>query len=72
MNNKIISDMINLKLEIIEEVSQHLPAATKEKIDRIEYEFMNAMSEVSKEYLEKTGKPEDEKQQKQMKKVLIE
>jgi len=57
MNNKIIKDMINLKMEIIEEVSQHLPAATKGKIDRLEYEFMAAMSEVSKEYLEKTEKP---------------
>lgn len=72
MNNNIIKDMINLKMEIIEEISQHLPPATKEKIDRLEYEFMSVMNEMSKEYLEKAKKPEDEKQQKQMKKVPIE
>lgn len=72
MNNNIIKDIINLKLEIIDEISQHLPAATKEKIDRLEYEFMSAINEKSKEYLEKTKKPEEEKQQNQMKKVPIE
>lgn len=72
MNYNIIKDMINLKIEIIEEISQHLPAATKEKIDRLEYEFMSTMNEMSKEYLGKTKKPEEEKQQKQMKKVSIE
>ena len=72
MNNNIIKDLINLKIEIIEEISQHLPPATKEKLDRLEYEFMSVMNEMSKEYLEKTKKPEDEKQQKQMKKVPVE
>lgn len=57
MNNNIIRDIINLKMEIVDEVSQHLPAATKEKIEHLEYEFMAAMNEVSKEYLEKTEKP---------------
>ena len=71
MNNKIIRDMVNLKMEIIEEVSQHLPAATKEKIDRLEYEFMAAMSEVSKEYLEKTEKPQ-EIEKEEVKKVPVE
>lgn len=72
MNNNIIKNLINLKIEIIDEISQHLPASTKEKIDRLEYEFMSVMNEMSKEYLEKTKKPEDEKQQKQMRKVSIE
>lgn len=72
MNNNIIKDVINLKMEIIEEISQHLPPEAKVKIDRLEYEFMSVMNELSKEYLEKTKKPEDEKQQNQMKKVPIE
>jgi hypothetical protein len=63
--------MIDLKIEIMDEVSQHLPPATKEKINRLEYEFMSAMNSVSKEYLEKAGKPEmNEKEP--LKKVEIE
>lgn len=58
MNHNIIRDMIDLKIEIMDEVSQHLPPATKEKINCLEYEFMSAMNSVSKEYLEKAGKPE--------------
>ena len=71
MNHNIIRDMIDLKIEIMDEVSQHLPPATKEKINRLEYEFMSAMNSVSKEYLEKAGKPEmNEKEP--LKKVEIE
>ena len=69
MNNNMIRDMINLKMEIIDEVSRHLPSVTKEKIDRLEYDFMAALNEVSKEYLEKTKNPEKTQQ---MKKVMIE
>lgn len=58
MNHNIIRDMIDLKIEIMDEVSQHLPPATKEKINRLEYEFMSAMNSVSKEYLERAGKQE--------------
>ena len=69
MNKNIIRDMINLKIEIIDEVSQHLPAVTKEKIDRLEYDIMATLSKVSKEYLEKTKRPEEKQQ---IKKVSIE
>lgn len=71
MNNNIIRDMINLKMEIIDEVFQHLPSAAKEKIDRLEYGFMAAINEVSKEYLEKTEKP-TEKEKEPVVKVPVE
>jgi hypothetical protein len=68
MNHNIIRDVINLKMEIIDEVSRRLPAGAKEKIERLEYDFMAALSEVSKEYLEKTKRPEEKQE---MKKVTI-
>lgn len=70
MNKNIIRDLIDIKLEIVEEVSQYLPAAAKEKIDRLEYAFMTAMNEISREYLEKAKKPAEFKDQ--IKKVTVE
>lgn len=72
MNKNILRDPIDIKLEILGEVSQYLPAATKDKIERLEYEFMSALNEISKEYLEKTKKPEPEEAKGQIKKVTVE
>lgn len=70
MNKKILSDLIDIKHEIIKEVSQHLSPETGERIKRLEYEFMEALSEAAKEYLEKTEKPKEEKET--VKKVRVE
>lgn len=70
MNKKILSDLIDIKHEIIKEVSQHLSPETGERIKRLEYEFMTALFEASKEYLETTEKPKEEKET--VKKVNVE
>lgn len=70
MNKKIILDLIDVKHEIIKEVSQHLSPETGEKIKRLEYEFMSALNEATKEYLETMGKPKEEKET--VKKVAVE
>lgn len=59
MSNKIIRDLILLKKDIFEEVSEHLPDSAKEKINRLEYEIMTVLHEVSEEYLEKAQNPKD-------------
>ncbi len=73
MNKKIISDLIDIKHEIIKEVAEHLSPETGDKIKRLEYEFMTALNEATKEYLEKTEKPEKPKEEKEsVKKVPVE
>lgn len=70
MNKKIVSDLIDIKHEIIKEVSKHLAPETGVKIKRLEYEFMTVLNEATKEYLEMTEKPKEEKGT--IKKVLVE
>lgn len=70
MNKKILSDLIDIKHEIIKEVSQHLSPETGERIKRLEYEFMTALHEATKEYLETAEKPKEEN--KTVKKVNVE
>lgn len=70
MNKKIVSDLIDIKHEIINEISQHLSPETGEKIKRLEYEFMTALNEATKEYLEKTEAPKEKKVS--VKKVTVE
>jgi hypothetical protein len=73
MNKKIISDLIDIKHEMINEVSQHLSPETGEKIKRLEYEFMTALNEATKEYLEKTEKPKkSQEEHEKVKKVTVE
>ena len=73
MNKKIVSDLIDIKHEIIKEVLQHLSPETGEKIKRLEYEFMTALLEATKEYLEKAEKPETPKEKTgSVRKVIVE
>jgi phosphoribosylamine-glycine ligase len=69
--NKIINDLFSLKVDILSEVSRHLSAETAEKLNRLEYDIMETLNEVTKEYLDKTEKPK-EKDQGQIKKVVVE
>jgi len=70
MNKKIISDLIDIKHEVIKEVSQHLSPEAGEKIRRLEYEFMTAIFEATKEYLETAERPKEENET--VKKVTVE
>ena len=70
MNKKILSDLIDIKHEVINEISQHLSPEAGEKIKRLEYEFMTALNEATKEYLKKTEAPEEKKES--VKKVTVE
>jgi predicted house-cleaning noncanonical NTP pyrophosphatase (MazG superfamily) len=70
MSNKIIKDLITLKKDFLEEVSECLPDTAKEKINRVEYEIMTVLHGISEEYLEKARKPKEEN--KEVKKVNVE
>ena len=69
MSNKLVKDLITLKKDILEEISEHLPDTVKEKINRAESEIMAALHEASEEYLEKTPKPKEENPE--VKKVTV-
>ena len=58
--NKIINDLFSLKVDILSEVSRHLSAETAEKLNRLEYDIMETLNEVTKDYLEKTERPKEE------------
>lgn len=70
--NKIINDLFSLKVDILSEVSRHLSAETAEKLSRLEYDIMETLNEVTKEYLEKTVRPKEESKHGQVKKVAVE
>lgn len=71
MNKKIVSDLIDIKHEIIKEISEHLSPETGNKIKRLEYEFMTALHEATGEYLKNTEMPKEEKTE-SVKKVPVE
>jgi hypothetical protein len=77
MINTIAQDIFKLKKDLLDEISEHLPASAREKISSLEYDVMAGLSEITGEYLKNTKKPEaktkkTETKENQLKKVTVE
>lgn len=53
MNKDILKDIFRVKMELLEDITEHLPPAAKEKLGSIQRSLMAALSEATCEYLQK-------------------
>ena len=70
MNRNMLRELFDLKMYISHSIAEHMPASTKASYERLEYDLMKQLNELTSSYLGKTVSPEQGKQEVQ--KIVIE
>lgn len=61
MNKNAVKDILNLKMKIIDSITEHLPDLVRDRIYAAQHDVITSISEVANEYLEKKKTNENNK-----------